>query len=88
VEVALDDGEKVTGRIAGVFTEDGTGRILRLVVTGGVKGASKFSVRDIALEAVMKAVVQVDFSPPSQRELEIVSSAAKDAGAAGTEAGT
>lgn len=87
VDVVLADGEQVTGRIAGVFTQDGAGRVLRLVVTGGVKGASKFSVRDVALGEVSKAVVQVDFSPPSQRELEIVSSAAEDAGAAGTEAG-
>jgi ribosome maturation factor RimP len=64
------------GRIAGV--QAGT---LRLVVAAGSKGAARWSVREVELADVAKAVVQVDFSPPSQRELDLV-------GQAGTEAGT
>lgn len=84
VELDLADGDKVTGRIAGVFSEDGA-QILRLVVPRGAKGAIKWSVRECALTEIVKAVVQVDFSPPSQRELEMVGQAGNDAGAAGTE---
>ena len=80
VELDLADGERLTGRIAGV----GDG-VLRLVVGSGVKGAVKWSVREYALDEIAKAVVQVDFSPPSQRELEMVGQAGEDAGAAGTE---
>ncbi|CAN5204112.1 ribosome maturation factor RimP [soil metagenome] len=80
VELDLSDGERLTGRIAAV--DDG---VLRLVVGGGTKGAIKWSVREFALDAISKAVVQVDFSPPSQRELEMVGQVGADADAAGTE---
>lgn len=87
VEVQLDGGEQLTGRIAGVTTETG-GVTVKLVVAKGGKGASTWAVREIALDDVTKAVVQVDFSPPSQRELDLVGQVGTDAGAAGTEAGT
>jgi ribosome maturation factor RimP len=32
---------------------------------------SGWTVRDIALEQIAKAVVQVEFSPPNPRELEL-----------------
>lgn len=76
VELQMNDGSQVMGRIAGV--QAGT---LRLVVAAGSKGAARWSVREVELADVAKAVVQVDFSPPSQRELDLV-------GQAGTEAGT
>ena len=76
VELQLGDGSQVTGRIAGVHAG-----ILTLVVATGGKGATRWSVREFELADITKAVVQVDFSPPSQRELEMV-------GQAGTEAGT
>jgi ribosome maturation factor RimP len=76
VELQLEDGAQVTGRIAGVHAG-----VLRLVVATGGKGATRWSVREIKLTDITKAVVQVDFSPPSQRELDMV-------GQAGTEAGT
>jgi ribosome maturation factor RimP len=79
VELQLYDGSAVTGRIAAVFTRDGAD-VIRLVVPKGAKGAINWSVCDFALGDVAKAVVQVDFSPPSQRELDLV-------GQAGTEAG-
>lgn len=87
VEVQLGGGERLTGRIAGVATGTGTA-VLQLVVPKGSKGASTWAVREVALNDVTKAVVQVDFSPPSQRELDLVGQVGTDAGAAGTEAGT
>jgi ribosome maturation factor RimP len=87
VEVQLGAGEQLTGRIAGVITRSGA-TVLQLVVAKGGRGASTWAVREIALDDVTKAVVQVDFSPPSQRELDLVGQVGTDAGAAGTEAGT
>lgn len=80
VELDLQDGTQVTGRIAGTSFENGAG-VLRLVVPSGVKGAIKWSVRELTLDDVTKAVVQVDFSPPSQRELDVVGQAGTEAGA-------
>ena len=85
VELDLADGEQVLGRIAGISSENGAG-VLRLVVGNGVKGSGKWSVREFALAEISKAVVQVDFSPPSARELEMVGQAGEGAGAAETEA--
>ncbi|MDF2825468.1 MAG: hypothetical protein K0R68_2876 [Mycobacterium sp.] len=80
VELHLRNGEQVTGRLAATSFEDGSG-VLKLVVPSGAKGATKWSVRDVALGEVTKAVVQVDFSPPSQRELDVVGQAGTEAGA-------
>jgi ribosome maturation factor RimP len=41
-----------------------------------------FTVREVALDGIAKAVVQVEFSPPTQRELELATPGA------GTETGT
>ncbi len=76
VEVGLSDGSRVTGRIAGV--EDG---VLHLVVRASAR--SPWSLREIAFADVAEAVVQVEFSPPSPGELELVG---QPAGTAGTEA--
>jgi len=65
VEVALADGTVVTGRIAGL--DDG---VLRLVVRP--TGRAHWSVREVPIDEVAKAVVQVEFSPPSPAELELV----------------
>ncbi|WP_197380970.1 ribosome maturation factor RimP [Mycolicibacterium mengxianglii] len=81
VELTLGDGTELTARIAGF--ENG---VLRLVVPGR-KGTATFSVREVPLTEITKAVVQVDFSPPSQRELDLVSQSGAAAGADGTEAG-
>lgn len=80
VALVLADGAQVTGRIARVISENGAG-VVRLVMPNPVKGSSKFSVREISLAEIIKAVVQVDFSPPSQRELELVGQAGTEAGA-------
>lgn len=63
VEVRLADGAVVTGRLAG--TAEG---IVELVVrTGG-----DWSVRRLPLGDIRNAVVQVEFSPPSAAELDLV----------------
>ncbi|MGZ4516179.1 MAG: hypothetical protein ACXVX5_16055, partial [Mycobacterium sp.] len=55
-------GSSVTGRLG--ETDDG---VLRVVV----RDKSGWTVRDIPLDRVAKAVVQVEFSTPSARELEL-----------------
>ena len=72
VEVDLADGSVVTGRLGA--TADG---VVDLVVRAG----GGWTVRRIPLTDIRKAVVQVEFSPPSAKELELVG------GASRTEAG-
>jgi len=73
VELTLSDGSQLTGRLGG--TRDG---IVSLVVREG--GRANYSVRELPLSGIAKAVVQVEFSPPSQRELELASQTGKGAG--------
>lgn len=63
VEMSLSDGSVLAGRIGRV--RDG---IVDVVVRQVKKGPA---VREIALDAITKAVVQVEFSSPSSRELEL-----------------
>lgn len=64
VDLALSDGSQLAGRVAGAA--DGT---LSLVVRAGREPA----LREIPLADIVKAVVQVEFSPPPQAELELLS---------------
>jgi ribosome maturation factor RimP len=64
VELAMSDGTQVTGRVGEV--NDGT---LSLVVHDA--RARDWTVRRISLGVISKAVVQVEFSPPSHREMEL-----------------
>lgn len=64
VELALKDGTQVTGRVGQVC--DNT---LKLVVRDD--RARDWTVRPVPIGEIMKAVVQVEFSPPSSRELEL-----------------
>ena len=64
IELALSDGMQVTGRVGEM--RDGT---LSLVVHDD--RARDWTVRSVSLDDILKAVVQVDFSPPSERELEL-----------------
>lgn len=64
VEVELSDGSQLTGRLGELA--DG---VVRLVVAGKRQG--DYSVRELSLREIVKAVVQVDFSTPSGRELEL-----------------
>lgn len=74
VELTLSDGSQLTGRLG--ETEGGA---VRLVVREG--RAAHFTVRELPLASIAKAVVQVEFSPPNPRELELVGRAGKEAGA-------
>jgi ribosome maturation factor RimP len=73
VELSLADGSQLTGRVG-----EARGDVVALVVRDG-RG---WAVREIPLAEVMKAVVQVEFSPPAQAELELAGQVG------GTEAGT
>ncbi|MBV9353087.1 MAG: ribosome maturation factor RimP [Mycobacterium sp.] len=74
VELALSDGSELTGRIGETHGE---------TTTVVVRSGDDWTVREIPLDEIVKAVVQVEFSPPSQRELEL----ATGSRGAGTEAG-
>lgn len=68
VEVSLEDGSSVTGRIGN--TGDG---VVHLVIAD----RGKLSVRSLNISDITKAVVQVEFSPPNQRELDLVEQSGK-----------
>ena len=74
LELILADGATLTGRLGA--TADG---VAELVVRAG----SGWTVRRIPLTDIRKAVVQVEFSPPNAKELEMVGGA----GTTQTEAG-
>ena len=74
VELTLADGSRVTGRLG--ETRDGTAA---LVVWETPR--ADFSVRALPLDDIVKAVVQVEFSPPNQRELELSGRPREEAGA-------
>jgi ribosome maturation factor RimP len=64
VELELADGAQLIGRLGELA--DG---VVRLVVAEKRQG--DYSVRELALDQIVKAVVQVDFSTPNPRELEL-----------------
>jgi ribosome maturation factor RimP len=68
VEIALADGTSVTGRV-GEISDD----TLQLVVRDD--RARDWTVRPVPIAKIAKAVVQVEFSPPAQRELELAEGA-------------
>ncbi|MGY4709931.1 ribosome maturation factor RimP [Mycolicibacterium sp. CBM1] len=72
VDIERVDGVSVTGRL---------GEVSEGAVDLVVRDRSSWSVQRIPLADITKAVVQVEFSPPNPRELEL-------AGLAGTEAGS
>ena len=68
VELALSDGSQLTGRVG-----ETRGDAIALVVRDG----RDWAVRQIPLVEIMKAVVQVEFSPPAQAELELATGSIK-----------
>jgi ribosome maturation factor RimP len=72
VELTLSDGSVLTGRLG----ETGGGAVLLVVREG--RGAD-FSIRELPLDGIAKAVVQVEFSPPNPRELELAGQPGKEA---------
>ena len=69
VEIALSDGSQLTGRVG--ETRDHT---IALVVRAG----RAWTLREIPLADIVKAVVQVEFSPPAQAELELAAGVIRD----------
>ncbi|KMO83734.1 ribosome maturation factor [Mycolicibacterium chubuense] len=64
VELTLSDGSVLTGRLGEL--RDG---VVGLVVRDGPR--KTLTVRDVERDSITKAVVQVEFSSPSPRELEL-----------------
>lgn len=75
VELALADGSQLTGRVG-----ETVGDVVALVVRAGQAGVQKWALREVPLAEIVKAVVQVEFSPPAHAELELATG--------GMEAGT
>lgn len=71
VDVTLADGARLTGRI-GQTRDDA----LTLVVRSG----RDWSVREVPIDRVARAIVQVEFSPPARRELELAGQPAQSTG--------
>jgi ribosome maturation factor RimP len=63
VELELSDGSQLTGRVGETRAD-----AVELVVRDG----RDWAVREIPLVEIAKAVVQVEFSSPSQKELDLV----------------
>ena len=59
---------ELTGRI---------GQVADGVVTLVVAAGRDFEIRPIAVTAIAKAIVQVEFSPPNRRELELIEQSGK-----------
>jgi ribosome maturation factor RimP len=74
VELTLSDGSQLTGRLGEI-----RGGTVRLVVREGSK--ANFSIREVPVDGITKAVVQVEFSPPNQRELELAGQSGEEASA-------
>ncbi|WP_370331829.1 ribosome maturation factor RimP [Mycolicibacterium hippocampi] len=72
VELTLSDGSTLTGRLGAV-----RGPTVDLVLRERARG--EFAVRDIALDTIANAVVQVEFSPPNPHELELAGQSGKEA---------
>ncbi|BBY66226.1 ribosome maturation factor RimP [Mycolicibacterium helvum] len=72
VDVELADGTTVPGRLGTV--SDGAVDLV-------VRDRGDWTVRRIPLVEIVKAVVQVEFSSPNVRELELAGAAGKEAGA-------
>ena len=71
-ELTMADGVVITGRLG---ETDGT------VVNVVVREGRELAVREIALTGIAHAIVQVEFSPPNRRELELCGHTGKGAGA-------
>lgn len=74
VALTLSDGSQLIGRLGEI--RSGT---VRLVVREGAR--ADFVIREIPVDGIDKAVVQVEFSPPNQRELELAGQQGREASA-------
>ena len=71
VEITLTDGATVSGRLGDCGDET-----VALVVREGAR--ADLAVHEIALNTIVNAVVQVEFSPPNPRELELAGLAGEE----------
>jgi ribosome maturation factor RimP len=62
VELSLSDGSQLAGRVG-----ETRGNSVTLVVREG----REWTVREVPLDEIAKAIVQVEFSPPAKQELEL-----------------
>jgi ribosome maturation factor RimP len=74
VQLTLSDGSQLIGRLGEIRAG-----AVRLVVREGAR--PNFTVRELPLDGITKAVVQVEFSPPNKRELELAGQSGKEASA-------
>ena len=65
-ELELTDGSRLVGRVG-----ETRGDTVALVVRGG----RDLTLREVPLAEIVKAVVQVEFSPPATAELELATGA-------------
>jgi ribosome maturation factor RimP len=72
VELTLSDGAQLIGRLG-----ETRGGAVRLVLRE--RPGADLTIRELPLETIAKAVVQVEFSPPNQRELELAGKSGKEA---------
>jgi ribosome maturation factor RimP len=72
-EVTLADGSRLVGRLG-----ETTSGQLRVVLPARARGDC--TVRDVPLESILEAVVQVEFTKPDPRELELAGQRVKEAG--------
>ena len=72
VELTLADGSRLIGRLG-----ESDGRRVRLVVPAAGRD---WAVRDVPMETVVEAVVQVEFTSPNPSELQLVGECSKEAG--------
>ncbi len=70
VELDLTNGSCLTGRVG-----ETRGDTVALVVRPGRGSGQKWELREIPLNEIVKAVVQVEFSPPPAAELELATGA-------------
>lgn len=66
VEIALSDGSRLTGRVG--ETRDRTAALV-------IREGRDWALREIPFTEIVKAVVQVEFSPPALEELELATGA-------------
>jgi ribosome maturation factor RimP len=63
VELTLADGSTLTGRV---------GRVENNTLTVVVRAGRDWALRALPIGEITKGVVQVEFSPPTEREMELV----------------
>jgi len=81
VELQLSDGSQLTGRVG-----ETCGDTVALVIRRARGSDQKWEFRRIRLAEIVKAIVQVELSPPTQAELELATGLIRDQ-ARWTEAG-